>query len=158
MCDKSELTSYKPPHEQEGVNTIASRHSRSHPNPKRARTHPATPHNPTLVLMLTQEISHQFGSIRLARSARPPEVAAVHHNAIPVASRQQENSGHPGLICCAEILENQDVSPFFNSSIISRTALRKGWRSLSQIQKTSSESILKYWCERMSRTPLTPCQ
>jgi hypothetical protein len=42
--------------------------------------------------MLAQEISHQFGSIRLVGSAHPPEVAAVHHSAIPVAPHQQETS------------------------------------------------------------------
>ena len=94
MYGTSELTSYKPPHEQEGASTIASRQSpKNHPILKRAVLAQPLPHNPTLVLMLTQEISHQFGSIRLVWSARPPEVAAVHHSAIPVSPHQQETSG-----------------------------------------------------------------
>lgn len=112
MYDKLELTLRKHSHKQEGANTIASRQPpKTQPRHQKNPYSLSHPRNPTLVLMLTQEISHQFGSIRFVWSARPPEVAEVHHNAIPIAPRQQETSGHPGLICCAEILENQGVSP-----------------------------------------------
>ena len=94
MYGKSEFTLYKPFHEQEGASTIASRQpQKNHLNLKRAVLAQPRPRNPTLVLMLTPEISHQFDSIRLVWSARPPEVAAVHHSAIPVVPHQQETSG-----------------------------------------------------------------
>jgi hypothetical protein len=78
MCDKSELTLHKPFHEPEGASTIAPRQSpKNHPNPKRAVLAQPLPRNPTLVLMLTQEISHQFGSIRIALSAHPVSTSAL---------------------------------------------------------------------------------
>jgi hypothetical protein len=93
MRDKSEFTLYKPSHGQEdehhGGTTFPEKPPPTARVPVLAQP---LPRNPTLFPMLTQEISHQFGSIRLVWSARPPKVAAVCHNLIPVAPHQQETS------------------------------------------------------------------
>jgi hypothetical protein len=78
MYGKSELALYKPSHEPEGVNTIRRDSPRkTTPNLKRAVLTQPLPRNPTPFLTLMQEISHQFGSIRLVRSAHPVSTPAL---------------------------------------------------------------------------------
>ena len=72
------------------------RDSLEKPPPKRVVLAQPLPRNLTLFLMLTQEISHQFGSTRLVWSARPPEVVAVHHS---VSSAGNQRTSGLNMLC-----------------------------------------------------------